>query len=114
MTVKDGMLPGDEFSFEEWKAAQGKPRNLPADLPNTVKIAYEEMAEACRHHGIPMACIFGLQDVDNMRYDLLDKPENVSHNMLLARSAVAPDYTHKMVLMAHSLQNLDLKNLKFP
>lgn len=101
------MLPGDEFSFQEWKAAQSLPSSAPVLLPRSIEIACEELGQLCKQLGIPMVAIFGLKGGENVSYALLDKPENVSHPLLLARSAVVDDPAHKMALMAHSLQSLD-------
>lgn len=112
MTVKAGMLPGDEFSFEEWKAAQGKPVSTPEVLPRSIELACEELGELCKQFGIPMVTVFGLKGGENVSYNLLDKPENVSHALLLARSAGFKDMTHNLSLMAYSLQGMDLSKLK--
>lgn len=108
MTVKAGMLPGDEFSFAEWKLAQNRPRTTPAELPVEIVELYAALLGACQKAGVPHVIAFDLQDGQRCLYDLLDMPENVSHQLLLARSAVVDDPQHKMVLMAHSLQSLDL------
>lgn len=106
------MLPADEFTFAEWKAAQGQPKSTPVLLPQSVTSALAALQKACREAGIPHVTVFGLQGGDAEVSDLLVKPENVSHAMLLARSAVVADPAHKMALMAHSLQSLDLSKFQ--
>lgn len=112
MTVKPGMLPGDEFSFEEWKAAQGKPRIAPVLLPADVQNALNDLRKACDQHHVPYVVIMAMQGGDHLSYDLMSNPETISHQMLLARSAVVDDQPHKLALMAHSLQSLDLSKFK--
>lgn len=111
---KPGMLPGDEFSFEEWKAAQGKPKTSPVLMHATITAALHQLEQACIAEGVPYVVALSLHGGDMQLSNLLDKPENVSHALLLARSALVDDQRHKMALMAHSLQGLDLTNLKFP
>jgi hypothetical protein len=106
------MLPGDEFTFAEWRAARDVARTTPVMLPESVRLAYLQLLEACQKANVPHTAIFGLQGGDRMLYDLLDKPQNVSHAMLLARSACAEDPAHKLALMAHSLQSLDLSKFQ--
>lgn len=110
-TVKPGMLPGDEFSFEEWQAAIGKPRSTPVDLPDPVRLAYLHLLEQCQKYQIPHVAIFALQGGDRTLYDILDKPENVSHQLLLARSSTVGDMIHNTQLMLYGLKGFDLSKL---
>lgn len=112
MSNKPGMLPGDQFSFDEWKAAQSKPRSTPALMAAPITNALYLLEQACIAEGVPYLVALGLKDGDMQLSNLLDKPENVSHPLLLARSAVVENPGHKLALMAYSLQSLDLSKLQ--
>lgn len=106
--TKPGMLPGDEFSFAEWRDAQGQGKTTPSKMPLDVQMALNDLADACQKEGMPFFVVVGMQQGDITGGHLGSTPQNVSHAMLLARSAMTDDQGHKMVLMAHSLQGLNL------
>lgn len=112
MTTKPGMLPGDDFSLAEWKAAQGQPSTAPEELTPEVKFAYKELLVACRNAGIPLVAIFALKEGISTQYDLLDKPANVPTDMLTARGTVSGDLQHQIRLMGMALEGMDLSKLK--
>lgn len=112
MTTKPGMLPGDDFSLEEWKAARGQPSTAPEELTPEIKFAYKELLVACRNAGVPMVTIFALKEGISTQYDLLDKPANVQADVLTARATASGDLMHQMLLMQIAFDGLDLSKLK--
>lgn len=112
MTTKAGMLPGDEFTLQEWEAAKGQPSTAPKEVPAEVAAAYKTLLHACQRHGVPMVTMFALADGIQTRYDLLDKPANVPEDFLQARAQASGDLHHQLGLMALALQKMDLSKLK--
>lgn len=112
MTTKPGMLPGDDFSLAEWKAAQGQPSTAPEELPESVQLAYQQLLEVCQSTGVPHVAIFCLKGGIKTQYDLLDNPASVQNDVLTARGTVSGDLQHQIRLMGMALEGMDLSKLK--
>lgn len=112
MNTKPGMLPGDDFSLEEWKAARGQPSTAPEELPVSVKLAYEQLLDVCQKTGVPLVAIFALKTGVLTEYDLLDKPANVQADVLTARATASGDVMHQVQLMQIAFESMDLSKLK--
>lgn len=112
MTTKAGMLPGDEFSLAEWKAARGQPSTAPEELPMSVRLAYEQLLDACQKLGVPVVAMFALKEGISTQYDLLDKPANVPSDLLTARGTASGDLPHQLQLMQVAFEGFDVSKFK--
>lgn len=104
-STAEGMLPGDEFSLQEWSAAQGKP-NSAGRMTVAIEEAFLKVVALCKAEGIPVACVFAHADGLLSRGDLQDKPENVPSEMLLARAITSGQPQHMMAVASAQMGGL--------
>lgn len=93
-----GMLPGDKFTIQQWQAAIKEPASTPGDLPLEVEAALNTLHSKCRELGIPVLSVLCSGKATHASWDLGDKPEEVSGQMLMARVTVAEDQAHAMTV----------------
>lgn len=100
------MLKGDKFTLQQWKESVKAPSSTPGDLPLEVEAALTALYSKCRELGIPVLSILCSGKATHSSWDLGDKPEEVTGQMLMARVTVAEDTTHAMAVAPAVLQAL--------
>ncbi|AWH15474.1 hypothetical protein [Pseudomonas phage 98PfluR60PP] len=103
--TREGMLPGDEFSLKEWQAAQSKPKSNGV-FTVEMQQAFDKLKEITAAGGVPMFTVFADSVGVAVQGDLLDKPENVSAEMLMARAMLSNDPNHVMGIAMAQMQGM--------
>lgn len=109
MSAPQGMLEGDKFSLEQWASAiKQKPTQGPT-LPDAVEAALQQLLDVCEEHGTPVLTVVsaGRQTQFHSRFG--DKPENVSGELMMARSTVCTDPVHAMGVAASVMRASGMK-----
>lgn len=92
------MLKGDKFTIEQWLAAVKQPSTTPGNLPLEIEQTLDLLHIKCREAGIPVLSILCSGKSTHSSWDLGDRPEEVTGQLLMARVTVAEDAQHAMAV----------------